>query len=394
MISYLRAAMERYREYVLLGLLSLFTTFLLWLPFFLQMRSFWGIKIPAGGMATIIANFDGPYYIVAAKTLYDPQKITENFSFPLPAIYYSAHYPLFPLLIRVVASLPFIGYPYAMMLVTLATSILAIWMFYILLLDLGIKKEAFWLASLFAIFPARWLIVRSIGSPEPLFLFTIIASIYFFRKRSWWPAGIFGSLAVATKPPGILLFAAFLVALIAPRWEKLAHEDVGSWLKKLEWKAYPIALIPLTLLAIYTWYGVRYGNFLAYFNSGDNIHLMFPPFQVFNPGQAWVGTFWLEEVIWIYLFGGLGLLYLIKQEKNVIASFVGILFLSILFVSHRDIARYSLPIVPFLFVAFSGILTSREFKWLILVLLIPIYLFSIAFISGNVTPIPDWGPLL
>lgn len=344
-------------------------------------------------MATVIANFDGPYYIVAAKTLYSPEQITENFSFPLPAIYYSAHYPLFPLLIRAVAALPFIGYPYAMILVTLATSILAIWMFYILLRDLKIK-HAFWLAVIFAVFPARWFIVRSIGSPEPLFLLTIMASVYYFRKEKFWHAGIFGALAQATKPPGILLFLAFIIALVAPHWSKLANTDVGGWLRKLQWKAYPVLLIPLTLLLIWSWYGVRYGNLLAYFNSGDNIHLLFPPFQVFNPGFIWTGTFWLEDIIWIYLFGGLGLLYLIRQRKPVLASFVGIFFLSILFVSHRDIARYALPIVPFLLVAFSKLLVSKEFKWILLLLLIPIYLFSLTFIANNVTPIPDWRPLL
>lgn len=387
--------MEKFRPYLSLALISLFTTLLLWLPFFLKLPSFWGIKLPQGGMATVVANFDGPYYIVAAKTLYDPQAIQENFSFPLPAIYYSAHYPLFPLLIRGVATaFPFLGYPYSMMLVTLLTSIGALWMFYILLKDLGLKKQAFFLAALFSVFPARWFIVRSIGSPEPLFLLTIMASLYLFRKKRFWPAGALGALAVATKPPGILLFFAYLLAIIAPHWTKLAHTDAGTWLKKLDWKAYPIFLIPLTLLGIWALYGARYGNFFAYFNSGDNIHLMFPPFQVFNPGFTWTGTFWLEEVIWIYLFGGLGVLYLTRQKRYVLASFAGIFFLSILFVSHRDIARYSLPIVPFLFVAFSGLLTSKEFRWVFFLLLIPIYLFSISFISGNVTPIPDWGPLL
>lgn len=387
--------MKKRQDLLLLGFITVFTTLLLWLPFFLRLESFWGIKLPRDGMATIVANFDGPYYIVAAKTLYDPQKIEENFAFPLPPIYYSAHYPLYPLLIRGVATVfPFLVYPYAMMLITLVSSVLAIWMFYILLGEAGLKKQALYLAAIFAVFPARWLIVRSVGSPEPLFLFTIMASIFYFRKQKFWPAGIFGGLAVATKPPGILLFFAYLLTLVAPNFQKLAHQDLGSWLKKLEWKAYPILLIPATLILIYAWYGIRFGSFLAYFNSGDNIHLMFPPFQVFNPGQAWVGTFWLEEIIWIYLFGALGTLYLVKQKKYTLASFVGVFFLSILFVSHRDIARYSLPIVPFLFVAFSKLLTSKEFRWVLLLLLIPIYLFSLAFIAGNVTPIPDWAPLL
>lgn len=380
------------KNFLFLALITLFTTFILWAPFLFRLPSFWGIKLPQEGMATIVANFDGPYYLVAAKSLYDPKFIEQNFSFPLPSIYYSAHYPLFPLLIRTFSF--GLGYPYAMIAVTLITSILAVFMFYILLNDLGLKKYSFLLAAIFTILPARWLIVRSVGSPEPLFLFTVMASLYFFRKQKWWLAGVFGALAQATKSPGILLFVSYIITILAQYWPRLAHTDAGRWLKTLPWRAYPIFLIPLTLFAIFVFYAIKYGSFFAYFNSGDNIHLAFPPFQIFAPSQTWVGTFWLEEVIWIYLTGALGVLYLIKQKRVELASFVAVFFLSILFVSHRDIARYSLPIVPFLLIAFHKLLVSKEFRFAIFLLIIPIYLFSIAFISNNVTPIGDWGPFL
>ena len=379
----------------ILALVTLLTTVLVWLPFFLRLDSLWGTPISQQGMATVVANYDGPNYIVVAKTLYDPEAIRSQFDFPLEPIYYSAHYPLFPLLIRGVATIfPFLGYPYALMLVTLLTSILAVWIFYFLLIEFGLKKHALWLALLFAILPARWLIVRSIGSPEPLFLATIMASVYFFSRKNWWLAGLFGSLAQLTKPPAILLFIAFGLSLIITQWPKIAHTDFANWIKKFEWKAYPLLLIPITLLGIYAFYGVRYNDFFAYFNSGDNIHLMFPPFQVFNPSQPWVGTFWIEEVIWLYIFGGLGFFYLIKQGYITLASFVGIFFLSILFVAHRDVSRYMLPIVPFLFIAFAKLLVSKEFKYVLILILIPIYLYAIAFITNNVTPIGDWSPLL
>lgn len=387
--------MGRYKNYLSLAAVTVFSTILLWLPFFLRVNSFWGIDLKKEGMATIIANFDGPYYIVAAKSLYDPKIISATFTFPLEPIYYTSHYPLFPLLIRGVHTIfPFLGYPYAMILVSLLTGIFAVWMFYLLLCQYGLKKQALWLSLLFTIFPARWLIVRSIGSPEPLFLATILSSIYFFGKEKWWLAGIFGALAQLTKPPAILLLISYCITLISIYWPKLARSNFSSWVKNLRWEAYPIFLIPVALFSIYVFYGIRYNDFFAYFNSGDNIHLKFPPFQVFNPGEPWVGTFWLEEIIWVYAFGLLGFLYLIKQKQILFASFVGVFFLSILFVAHRDIGRYALPIVPFLFVAFARLLASREFKIAFMVLILPIYLFSLAFISNNVTPIGDWGPLL
>lgn len=386
---------EKYRVFVFLALATIFATVAVWLPFFLRLDNVWGIKLPKDGMATIVSNYDGPFYLVAAKSLYDPEVIKNNFPFDLEPIYYSAHYPLYPLLIRGVAQiLPFLGYPYAMILVTVASSVFAVWIFYLLLTELNFKKQAFWLALLFTIFPARWLIVRSVGSPEPLFIATLLASLYFFLKEKWWLAGLFGALAQMTKPPGILLFVSYVVALVANNWNKLAHLDSATWLKNFPWRAYPLLAIPLTLFAIYLFYGARYGNFFAYFNSGDNIHLQFPPFQVFNPGETWVGTFWIEEIIWLYLLGFLGVIYLFKQKLNTLAIFSGIFFLSLLFVSHRDLARYGLPLVPLLIIAYAKVLTTPEFRWVLLLLVIPIYLFALAFIANNMTPIGDWLPLL
>lgn len=387
--------MSKYQNYIILALVTIVSSFILWLPFLLRLEKFWGIELPTQGMATVVANYDGPYYIVAAKSLYDPALIENVYPFALEPIYYSAHYPLFPLLIRGLATIiPPLGYPYAMMLITLATSVLCVWMFYILLRDLGLGKNALWLSSLFTVFPARWLTVHSIGSPEPLFIFLILAAIYFFRKENWWYAGLAAAAAQATKPPGMLLFISLCLAILLSRWSRLATSKTLDWFKKLPWNAYPLTLAPLTLIGIYILYGIQYGNFLAYFNSGDNIHLFFPPFQAFNPGQAWVGTFWLEEVIWVYLLIALGLVYLIKQKRIELASFVGVFFVSLLFVAHRDIARYALPVVPFLFVAYNKVLSSTEFKWILALLIVPIYLFSMVFIANNVTPIADWGPLL
>lgn len=375
---------------MIIALASIIPTILIWLPFFLRLPSFWGIKLPQQGMATIIANFDGPYYIVVAKSLYNPE-VLGNFQFPLPATYYAAHFPGFPLLIR--AFSPIFGYPWAMMVVTVISSILALWFLYLLLRQLGLERDALWITLVFSIFPARWLIVRSVGSPEPLFIAAILATYYFFLQGKYWPAAIAGAAAIAVKSPGILVFLALLAAVLSTRLPDLMIHPINT-LRKMTSQILPIMLIPATLLGIFIWFSKTYKDFFAYFHSGDNIHLLFPPLQVFNAAQTWVGTFWLEEIIWLYLFGLFGLLELIKQKRFFFAWFVGIFFFSSLFVSHRDIARYILPIVPFLLIAFSNFLATPQFRWILIFLAIPIYLFSINFIINNVTPVADWGPLL
>ncbi|MGB6838905.1 MAG: hypothetical protein WBE27_01340 [Microgenomates group bacterium] len=381
------------KSFLPIVLFSLLPTFLIWLPFFLRLKTFWTIPLPRGGMATIVANYDGPLFLVIAKTFYNKALITANYSFSLPTEYYAAHFPLFPLLIKLIA--PFLGFPYAMLSITLASSALAIYFFYKLAQQFVKKNEALWLTFVFSILPARWLIVRSVGSVEPLFMAAVIASIYFFRKKKFWQAGIWGAVAQLTKSPGMLLFVAYALAIIAPHYKKIATKHFKKWVKLFNLrKIYPIILIPISLLAIFILYKFTFNDFLAYFHSGDNIHLFFPPFQIFNYSAPWVGTFWLEEVIFVYLIGLLGLMKLIKQKETVLAWFVGIFFTSILFVSHRDIIRYSLPIVPFLLIAFSDTIIKKEFKIVMAVLVIPIYLFSLAYISQNVMPISDWAPFL
>src|SRR3989344_4796092 len=184
-------------------LVTLAPTFLIWLIFFLRPASFWGIPISQNGMATIVANFDGPLYIVAAKTFYNPELISHLFEIPLVTEYYAAHFPLFPALIRLFS--PILGYPYSMLFVTLISSVLATVAFMKLIASYVDKKNLYWITFVFALFPARWLIVRSVGSPEPLFLAFIIFSIYYFQNKKYLLAGIFGMFAQLTKSPGILL---------------------------------------------------------------------------------------------------------------------------------------------------------------------------------------------
>ncbi len=198
--------MKKVQRLLLLALISVIPTIFIWLPFFARLRSFWGIPLPQAGMATIVSNYDGPIYLVIAKSLYNPEFIKWNFQFPLPLEYYAAHFPLFPFLIRVFSV--FIGFPYAMLFVTIAASILATYFFYKFIRQYQNEANSLFLTLVFSLFPARWLIVKSVGSAEPLLIAGIIASIYYFQNKKYLLAGLWGVVAQLAKPPGILLFAA------------------------------------------------------------------------------------------------------------------------------------------------------------------------------------------
>lgn len=372
------------KKFILLVLMTLIPTLLIWLPFFLRVTSLWNIPLPQNGMATIVSNFDGPLYLVVAKTLYDPEKIATNYQFPLSNEYYSAHFPLFPLLIKFFS--PILGNPYSMLFVTILGSFLALYFFYKHARELLSSNNALWLTFVFAIFPARWLIVRSVGSPEPFFIATILASTYFFSKKKYLLAGLWGILAQMTKSPAILLFIAYTLQIFATNIKNFSLSTFKKYL--------PILLIPLGVVLVFSFYQLRMGDFWVYFKSGDNMHLFFPPFQIFNYSAPWVGTFWLEEIIFIYLIGILGVYKLYQEKLNLYFYFALTFFIPLLFVSHRDLMRYSLPLVPFLLLGFRENIIKKEFKVAIIILIIPIYLYSIAFISQNTMPISNWQPFL
>ncbi|OGD83351.1 hypothetical protein A2572_01580 [Candidatus Collierbacteria bacterium RIFOXYD1_FULL_40_9] len=361
----------------------LLVTFVSWLPFYLKINlPFWQMNFGEGAV-TLWKNYDGPNYLIVAKTWYDKASILNNFSNPLPAEYYPAHFPLYPSVIWLF-DLVTTG-TNAMLLATVLGSVLCFGMFYKYINEFKISLNPLWLSIVFLFLPARFLSLRIIGSPEPWFIFFILASLYFFRKEKFWWAGIWGYFAMLTKSPAVLLLAAYGVYALA--------ESIKN--KKIEWKYYPILIMPLAIVDLFYLYKLRTGDFFAYFNSGDNFHLFFPPFSIFAPqGQVWVGNFWLEDIIWTWLIFGLGVLALRKKELKIEQLFAGIFFISTLFVAHRDVSRYIIPVAPFVLMGLDKYLQKKEFKIMLTILALPILLYSWNFLLHNTSPVADWAPYL
>lgn len=379
-----------------LGILSatvILLTFIIWLPHILALPNFWGLNF-SNGFATIYRNFDGLEYITIAKTFYDPNLIVQM-PFNLSANYYAAHFPLYSILILLFA--PFFGFLKSMLFISLIFTILSVCTFYFLVRDFKLSSHPLFLSLLFLILPARWVIVHSVGSAEPIFIFFVITSLYFFLKfernstfLSILLSAIFGLFAQITRPPGILLFIS--LALFIHFKFYLESKTLGlkkAFIRHLRY--FPYILIPLGLFGVFYLYGQTYHDFWAYFHSGDNIHLTLPPFQVFNKNQFWVGEIWLEDIIYIFILGFLGGLLLVKQKLYPLAFFVLVYLGASTLITHRDISRYTLPIFPFLLIAFEKVLNSREFKIILPIILLAIYLYTQNFLIENAAPIPNIG---
>lgn len=377
---------RNFKDLTIIALSAILITFLVWLPHLLSLQDFWGLSFKEG-FATIYRNYDGLEYITIAKTFYNPNFISalgQN----LPAEYFASHFPGYPILILLFAQ--FLGFLKSMVFTTLFSTILSAFVFYQLVKEFKLTSHPLFLSLVFLLLPARWLIVHSVGSSEPLFIFFVISTVYLFlkfdttRKYSLLIlTALSGSAAQLTRPPGILLFISLCLYII---W-KLINHKVSSTKAFITYL--PLILIPLSLIGLFYWFSISYQDFFAYFHSGDNIHLTFPPFQVFNKNQYWVGDIWLEDIVYIFILGFLAASLLWKKNLHLLSLFVLTYLTASIFVAHRDISRYILPIFPFALIAFEKVLTSKEFKIILPLIALAVYLYTQNFILQNSAPIPN-----
>lgn len=378
------------KDILVIILATCFITLAIWIPHFFALKSFYFLDF-SNGFSNIYRNFDGLEYVIIAKSLYDPQ-IIASLPQSLPDIYYAAHFPGYAVLILTFA--PLLGFLKSMLFVSLIFTILSTIAFYFLVKNFRLSDNPLFLSLLFLILPARWLVTHSVGSAEPVFIFFIILALYFFmeheqsfRKSSLLLCAIFGGLAQFTRPPGALLFIALSLYIL---WKTFKTPgNIFTNLLQSILKYLPLLLIPLSLVGVFAWYHFSYGDFFAYFKTGDNVHLVFPPFRVFNKSDFWVGDIWLEDLVYIYLIGFLSGITLIKQKLYPLAFFVLTYLTASIFITHRDISRYIIPITPFVLISFEKVLTSKEFKIVIAITALGIYLYAQNFIIENVAPFPN-----
>jgi hypothetical protein len=372
---------NKYRPQLLLLLITFLSSALIWLAFYKNLPQ--NLGFPETSLETVFANYDGPNYMVVAKCWYQKDCISHNFSLPLPLEYYPAHLPGFPLLIKYFSF--YVNTPKAMLLTTLFGSLLFTLVSYYFYKGFFKEKTAFWITFLTIFFPARLFVLRLVGAPETWFLSFILLSIIFFRKKNFWASAIFGVLAQLLKSPGILLFATYII---------LAFIDYLKN-KKIDWRYLIYLIIPLSALGIFYYYYLQTGDFFAYFHTGDNIHLTPFPYQVFVSTRAGINTIWLEDVIYIFALCFFAVAKLWKKFKiDILFIFPLIFTVASVFVAHRDISRYMVPVYPFVFLAFGKKITNSKVRLIFFLLIPAVILYAINFIIGNTAPITTWAPYL
>ncbi len=358
-----------------LALIALASTFFFYLPFLVQadyivLPQF---KMQANTFETIYRHWDGPTYAVVAKQFYD---IQQNPFANLTPQYYAAHLIGYPLAIRVFS---FLGYLNGMLAATALFTVLSVLIFYKICKDFAYTKHPFFLAALFTFLPPRWLTYHSIGASEAMFVFFSLLSFYFYKKENHFLAGVAGAVAAVTRIFGVLLFPLYIGLLLLER-KKIVN-------------AIPYALIPMALAFQFYWFQLSYGNFWAYFNVNAGWFDYHTPFKAMysyifrTPAN--------EFFLWIYAITAFGVARVWNKDKA-LGAFALIFVLPVVFINHNDISRYLIPAAPFaLLIAFEDLLTSKEFKYALPVIIAITYLNAWTFAAsdiGHLVPQYLWEP--
>lgn len=367
------------RPYLYITLIVLGSTLLLWLPFLLRASRWITIPIEDSNFRYIFRHYDGLLYLIAAKTFYSAHALGKIvLDTPISVQYYAAHLPLYPITLILLA--PFVGFLKALVVSTVGFTLFLGYLFYYGITQFRLTKHPLILTTILMFLP-RFAVVRSIGAPESMFLFFILLCLFSFEKKHYAIAGIAGALATMTKSPGLLLFPALVLVLIE-RYIKT---------RKIDYSSFWILLVPCGFLAVCIIYAVQYGDFFAYFHSGDNIHLAFP-YSAFNYSKQWVGTAWLEEIVFYFVLYAIAIVTLARTHLWSFFYFGVVFFSALIFVEHRDIARYGLPLWPLACIAFEKEFTSRRCVIGMIIALPAIYMYAWNFMAQNVMPVSNWIP--
>ena len=367
------------RTLLFLVLISLVPVLAIYLPFALHLKSIWEISLKSSGMQQIFANWDGPNYVLNAITLYDPVEISKRAFLARPNEYYAAHFPLYSIFIRFLA--PLLGYFWSAIIIQLLSGIFLNMAFYYWIKSH--TKHPLWLTFAFTIFPPRYLILRAVIAPELLLVLCVISILYFWQKDRPLVSGVIAFIAVLIKFQALIFVPVFVLTL-GEKWFRERKLSLNYLLSPL------LPIMGYALVAIF--YQIMFGNWNAYFVAQRLVGMgMSIPFGMFNYVEKWVSTNSMETTA-LYFVGLLILLIKVSKGFPRIYFWFTLCYIGMLsMIPQVDIMRLAMPLAPVFFLAFHEALSTKYFKYGLILSLPILYLHAINFIMTNQAPIANWG---
>src|SRR5262249_30342505 len=171
-----------------------------------------------------------------------------------------SYLPVYPLLVRALA---FVGDERALLLVSVIAATVAVLLFYRLARDVWRLESPAFLSLVFLFLPPRWVLYRSTGATEAVYIACTLAAVLFFEKSQVGRASVAGALAALTRISGLMIAPAFGIVLLLRR----------------RWRSIPLLLlIPAGLFGYFLFCKERFGDFFAYFSPHGEKLARFIPF--------------------------------------------------------------------------------------------------------------------
>jgi hypothetical protein len=355
------------RSYLVILAVVILSSLLALAPFLLGIEDMFSIHFWQTGMQAVYRYWDGPLYVVTAHTLYAAESPLYAAS-GLWASYYAAILPVYPVCIRLVSPL---GSFEGMIILTVFFTCAAALVFFRLLKDFGIAEHPLLLTVFFCFFPLRWFLYHNVGASEPLFIFLSLSSIYLLKKDRVGFSAIAASLAALTRIFGLLLFPVILVSLAIRKQLDL---------KNLAWTL----LIPSALLLLFCIYFISFGDFFAYFSV--NVGNLHEPFKILLTN----GDSYFRELYGILIIAyALAAFALWERGEKEMSLFIIFYLPVIALLTHGDVSRYMLPIVPFALIGFERIFPKNRFAFTFIIVIAAILAVIYTWLMIPLNPMPE-----
>lgn len=322
-------------------------------------------------------RFDSAWYneIIQTGYSYNPEK-QSNVAF----------FPLYPILVKAIASLTSLSVPIAGLLLSNLCLIFALIFVYKISNIYLNKRGSEKVLILMLVFPTSFF--YSCFYTESLYLLTTAACFYFFLNKKYFWSGFFGFFASLTRVTGVIIFLAFAIELL---WKYLKKKELPRR------ESLFLLLIPCGLIAYMVFLAWKFNEPLAFIKVQDlwgrdervfplitlinywkNINFMFP--KDANNAVRFLNTFFSFSFLGILLFS------IVKKPLNIsllIFAFLSF-FLPLSTGTTESMMRYMMTIFPIFIILGYWSQKNRYFYGFLLFLFT--YFLSILFLwYGN------WG---
>ena len=193
----------------------------------------------------VLTSWDGEWYLRIIRNGY-PRHVQADVTYDVDDAR-AAFFPTYPGLVRVADVVLPGSDTFAALTVNLVLGAIGILLFGMIARQLFGDRAAELTMVILAIFPGSF--VLSFAYTEALLMVLAGACLWFLLQRQWWLAGLFAALGTATRPNGVALIAACLVASF------LAIRE------RREWRSLAAPLLaPIGFIAFQAWLGAHTGE--------------------------------------------------------------------------------------------------------------------------------------